>query len=152
MRCAWLHPSERVRACWAAIAHWHANDRRFARLAKLHEGPSIDLPPVGTNLHSARRGEDERFAGSALHVATGSPRSRTPDVLPPTSLIQQHPGYRNRVRMGSTWQADAWTVLERTPDLPVAEVARRVGCSFAPAWSAAQDFVRLQGSNRTATS
>jgi len=37
-----------------------------------------------------------------------------------------------------------WTVLERHPDLAVAEAARRASCSFATAWQTAQDFRMLQ--------
>lgn len=71
-------------------------------------------------------------------------RSEVTDVLTPEALVRQHPGYRNRVRLGPTWRADVWTVLERTPGLTVAEAARRAGCSFAAAWEAARDFGLLE--------
>lgn len=143
VRCVSEHPSARVRAYWAAVAHWLGKDRRFARLAKLHAGPAVDLLPVGTEFQIARRGEDERFARSVLRVPAGSLRDRSADVLSPESLVRRHAGYRNRVRMGPTWRADVWTVLERDPDLSVAEVARRAGCSFAAAWQVVQDFTLL---------
>lgn len=148
VRCVSDHPSARVRAYWAAVARWLGKDRRFARLAKLHDGPAIDLLPVGTEFQISRRGEDERFAGSALRVPAGSLRDRDADVLSPESLVRRHAGYRNRVRMGPTWRADVWTVLERAPELSVAEVARRAGCSFAAAWQVVQDFTLLSESER----
>ncbi len=42
--------------------------------------------------------------------------------------------------MAPTWRADAWTALEREPDLSIAEVAQRASCSFATGWQAAQGF------------
>jgi len=152
VRYASEHPSLRVRAYWAAIARWLAKDRRFARLAKLHDGPALDLLPVGTEFQIARRGEDERFAGSALRVPAGTLRDRDIDVLSPESLVRRHAGYRNRVRMGPTWRADVWTVLERAPELSVAEAARRAGCSFAAAWQVVQDFTLLHASEGVAAS
>lgn len=146
VRCASEHPSERARAYWAAIARWLGKDRRFARLRMLHDGPPIDLLPVGSDFQIARRGEDERFVGSALRVPAGTLRDRAADVLSPEVLVRRHAGYRNRVRMGSTKRADVWTVLERSPDLSVAEVARRAGCSFAAAWQVVQDFALLRAS------
>ena len=145
VRCVSEHPSERVRAYWAAIARWLGKDRRFARLGKLYDGEAIDLLPVGTAFQIARRGEDERFAGSALRAPAGSLRDRAPDVLSKEALVRRHAGYRNRVRMGPTWRADVWTVLERSPELSVAEAARRAGSSFAAAWEAAQDFALIRG-------
>lgn len=148
VRCVREHPSARVRAYWAAVARWHGKDRRFARLTKLHDRQVLDLLPVGTEFQIARRGEDERFAGSVLRVPAGTLRDRAADVLSPESLVCRHAGFRNRVRMGPTWRADIWTVLERTPDLSVAEVARRAGCSFAAAWQVARDFTLLRTSER----
>jgi hypothetical protein len=49
---------------------------------------------------------------------------------------------RSRDR-GPTWRADIWTVLEHTPGLSVAEVARRSGSSFAVAWEVVQDLSLL---------
>jgi hypothetical protein len=136
--------SPRVAAYWAAIAGWQAKDRRFARLGAGHDGAAIDLLPVGTAFQIGRRGEDPRFAGSPLRVPHGTLRDRAEDVLTPAALVHRHRGYRNRVRMGPTWRADVWTVIERAPDLSVAEVARRAGCGFATAWQVVQDFALLR--------
>ena len=144
VRCVAEHPSPRVRAYWAAVAHWLRKDRRFGRLAKLCDGAPVDLLPVGTDFQMLRRGEDARFAGSLLRVPEGTLRDREADVLQPEALVRQHAGYRNRVRMGPTWRADVWTVLERAPELSVAEAARRAGCSFAAAWQVVQDFALLR--------
>ena len=152
VRCVSEHPSERVRAYWAAIATWFRKDRRFARLPKFYDGPTIDLLPVGTDFQIARRGEDERFAGSALRVPTGTLRDREADVLDPEALVRQHAGYRNRVRMGPTWRADVWTVLEDSPNITVAEAARRARCSFAAAWQVVQDFALLHSADRASPS
>jgi hypothetical protein len=138
------HPSARVRAYWSAVASWLHKDRRFARLHNLYEGPVIDLLAVGTEFQIARRGEDARFSGSALRVPAETLRDREVDVLSPAALARQHAGYRNRVRMGPTWRADVWTVLEAHPTITTAEAARRAGCSFAAAWQAAQDFALLR--------
>jgi len=142
------HPSPRVRAYWAAIAHWLAKDRRLARLAKLYDGEAIDLLPVGTDFQIARRGEDERFAQSPLRVPAGILRDREADVLSPEALVRRHRGYRNRVLMGPTWRADVWTALEHEPAVAVAEAARRAGCSFATAWQVVQDFRLLHDGQR----
>lgn len=134
------HPSDRVCAYWAAIARWFSKDRRFARMAKRHNGAPIDLLPVGTDFQIGRRGEDHRFAGSALRVPAGTLRDRGADVLAPAQLLRRHPAYRNRVLMGPTWRADVWTELEREPNMSVADAARCAGCSFAAAWQVVQDF------------
>lgn len=152
VRCASELPSERVCAYWAAIATWFQKDRRLARLHKLYQGLTIDLLPVGTDFQIARRGEDARFAGSVLRVPTGTLRDREADVLSPAALVRQHAGYRNRVLMGPTWRADVWTVLERDPDITVAEAARRAGCSFAAAWQVRKDFALLRPANRESPS
>ncbi|HEX7844025.1 MAG TPA: hypothetical protein VF469_41405 [Kofleriaceae bacterium] len=138
------HPSERVRAYWSAVATWLRKDRRLARLASAYRGTPVDVLPVGTDFQIKRRGQDERFASSTLRVPRGTLRDREEDVLSPEALVRRHAGYRNRVLMGPTWRADAWTVLEHAPDLSVAEAARRVSCSFATAWQAAQDFRLLR--------
>lgn len=140
------HASDRVRAYWVGVAHWLAKDRRFARLAKLYEGPPIALLPVGNHFQIGRRGEDERFTGSPLQVPAGTLRDRNADVLSPELLVTRHAGYRNRVLMGPTWRADVWTVLECDPDVSVAEAARRAGCSFATAWQVVRDFRLLHQS------
>jgi hypothetical protein len=137
-------PSARVRAYWAGIAHWLKKDRRFARLEGLYDGPRVDLLEVGTDFHIQRRGEDERFAGSKLRVPSVTLRDRAADVLAPDVLVKRHAGYRNRVLIGPSFRADVWTVLEKSPDLSVADVARRAACSFATAWQAVQDFKLLR--------
>ena len=138
------HPADRVRAYWSAVAVWLAKDRRLGRLVKLYRGEPVDLLPTGTAFQLARRGADERFAGSKLKVPRGTLRDRADDVLRPDVLVRRHAGYRNRVVMGPTWRADVWTVLNRDPKLAVAEVARRASCSFATAWQTAQDFRLLR--------
>jgi hypothetical protein len=140
IRCVEEHPSQRVRVYWAAIAFWLAADRRLARLASHKQQPDEDLLPVGNPFQISRRGEDERFAGSGLRVPAGVLRHRPADVLTPAQLVCQHAGYRNRAIMGPNWRADVWTVLEDSPDLSVAEAARRAGCSFATAWQVVRDF------------
>lgn len=136
--------SERVRAYWAAIASWLAKDRRLARIGTAYAGARIDLLPVGTDFQLARRGEDPRFAGSKLRVPAGTLRDREDDVMSPATLAKRHAGYRNRLLMGPTWRADVWTVLERAPEISVAEVARQASSSFATAWQVVQDFKVLR--------
>lgn len=136
--------SERVRAYWSAVASWLSKDRRLARLRTSSRGARVDLLPVGTGFQVKRRGEDPRFVGSTLRAPAGALRDRAEDVLQPETLARRHAGYRNRLRMGPTWRADVWTVLERHPEATVAEVARRASCSFATAWQVARDFRRLQ--------
>lgn len=144
VRLATTETSERVRAYWAAIASWLAKDRRFARLTTAYDGPRVDLLPVGTDFQLKRRGEDPRLVGSKLKAPAGTLRDRADDVLNPEALARRHSGYRNRLLMGPTWRADVWTVLERAPELSVAEVARRASCSFATAWQVVQDFKLLR--------
>jgi hypothetical protein len=151
VRCVATHSSSRVHAYWAAVARWLRDDRRFARLESTYDGPHIDVLPVGTDFQIARRGEDERFVGSALRVPAGTLRDRVEDVVRPEVLVQRHAGYRNRVRMGANWRADVWTVLEQAPDLSAAEAARRAGCSFATAWQVVQDFALLRASTTAST-
>ena len=144
VRCVAEHPSSRVHAYWAAVARWLVKDRRFARLATPGRGATVDLLPIGTDFQIARRGEDDRFVGSALRVPAGTLRDRAADVVAPEVLVRRHAGYRNRVIMGPTWRADVWTVLEEDRDVSVAEAARRAGCSFATAWQVVQDFRLLR--------
>lgn len=139
--------SERVRAYWSAIARWLHKDRRLARLEALHEGPPVELLPVGTEFQIKRRGEDERFVGTKLRVPAGTLRDRAADVLAPDVLVRRHAGYRNRVLMGPSFRADVWTILEKSPELSVADVARRAACSFATAWQTVQDFKLLQAAS-----
>jgi hypothetical protein len=138
-------PSPRVRAYWAAIARWLKKDRRLARLESFYDGEPIELLMSGTAFQIARRGEDPRFLGSKLHVPAGTLRDRAEDVLPPHVLVRRHAGYRNRVLMGPSFRADVWTVMEKEPDLSVADIARRAACGFATAWQAAADFRLLRG-------
>ncbi len=151
VRLAAAETSERVRAYWAAIASWLAKDRRFARLNATYDGPRVDLLPVGTDFQLKRRGEDPRFVGSKLKAPAGTLRDREDDVLKPEALARRHAGYRNRLLIGPTWRADVWTVLERAPELSVAEVARRASCSFATAWQVVQDFKLLRSVGRRST-
>ncbi len=146
------HESRRVRAYWSAIASWLRADRRFARLERLRKRARIDLASSGSGFQLARRGEDERFVGSALRVPAGVLRDRRADVLSPSRLAALHRGYRNRVRMGPSWRADVWTVLESQPGLSVADAARRVRCSFAVAWEVARDFAVLHTADSVAGS
>jgi hypothetical protein len=141
------HLSERVRAYWAAIASWVHKDRRFARLLALYDGPPVEVLPTGTAFQIQRRGEDPRFVGSKLRAPSGTLRDRAADILAPDVLVRRHAGYRNRVRMGPSFRADVWTVLERSPGLSVADVARRAACSFATAWQAVQDFRLLRAAD-----
>jgi hypothetical protein len=138
-----LTGSPRVRAFWSAVAS-SLGDRRFARLNRLYEGEVIDLLRVGTEFQISRRGEDARFAGTAVRIPAGTLRDRSSDVVAPADLVRRHPGYKNRVLMGSSWRADVWTVLERDPSLTPASAARLVGCAFATAWQVAQDFSLLR--------
>ena len=81
---------------------------------------------------------------SGLVQLHGTLRDRAADVLSPDELVRHHAGYRNRVLMGPSFRADVWTVLERAPELSVADVARRASCSFATAWQTAADFRLLR--------
>jgi hypothetical protein len=142
-------PSARVRAYWAAIARWLEKDRRFSRLEGFYDGAPVELLLTGTEFQIQRHGEDERFIGSPLRVPKGVLRDRATDVLPPDMLVKRHKGYRNRVMMGPSFRADVWTVLEKSPNLSVAEVARRASCSFATAWQIVQDFKLIQAAKST---
>jgi len=53
------------------------------------------------------------------------------------------------VLMGPSFRADVWTVLEKSPGLSVADVARRAACFFATAWQAVQDFRLLRAADAT---
>ncbi len=138
--------SKRVRAYWSAMARWRSKDRRFARLSQAFRGPRLDLLPVGTEFQVQRRGEDERFIGSPLRVPGGSLRDRASDVLTPEMMVQRHAGYRNRVRIGPTYRADVWTVLEKEPWLSASAAARRAHCSYAAAWQVTHDFRLIERS------
>jgi hypothetical protein len=150
VRFVGAHPSQRVRVYWAAIATWLKKDRRLARLADAYQGPPIELLPTGTAFQIKRRGEDERFVDSPLRAPLGTLRDRSDDVLRPEVLVRRHAGYRNRVLMGPSFRADVWTVLEKTPGLSVADIARSASCSFATAWQAVQDFRLLRAATARA--
>ena len=148
IRLVGAHPSERVRAYWAAVASWISKDRRFARLHGTYEGRPLELLSTGTEFQIQRRGEDERFVGSKLRVPSGTLRDRPSDVLSPEQLVRRHAGYRNRMLMGPSFRADVWTALERTPHPSIAEVAREASCSFATAWQVVQDYRLLRAARR----
>lgn len=143
VRLVAAHPSQRVKAYWAAVAQWLGTDRRLTRFIAGFDGPGVDLLPVGTDFQIARRGEDERFRQTKLRVPAGTLRDRAEDVLSPVALIQQHRGFRNRILMGPTPRADVWSELERDPTLTVAEAARRARCAFSTAWEAAKSYKLL---------
>ena len=147
VRIVSAHSSERVRAYWAAVATWLKQDRRLARLVDARDETPVELLPTGTEFQIRRRGEDSRFSGSKLRVPNGTLRDRIEDVLSPEALVRRHAGYRNRVHMGPTFRADAWTALEHTPDASIADIARKASCSFATAWQAAQDYRLLCASD-----
>lgn len=149
LRCVSESSSMRVRAYWAVLAQRFEKDRRYGRLAKLHEGTSVDLLATGTDFQLERRGADPRFVDSPLRVPAGVLRDREADVLSPVVLIGRHTNYRNRVLMGPSWRADVWTVLESDPSLGAAEAARRAKCSFATAWQVVQDLRLFQASEPT---
>jgi len=138
------HQAPRVRALWASIAQWLSHDRRLSRLRGAYEGSSLELLPVGTAFQLERKGEDDRFVGSALLVTAGTLRQRASDVLSRVELARIHAGYRTRVLMGPSWRADVWAALEADPSLTAAEAARRAYCSFATAWQVKRDFEVLR--------
>jgi hypothetical protein len=135
--------SKRTRAFWAAIATWLKKDRRFARMAKLYNGPRIDVSRVGTEFQIKRKGEDPRFAGTPLRVPSNLLRERQSDVIAPTQLARTHRSYRQRIIMGPTYRADMWAALESDPTLTAAELARQTYGSFATAWQVKKDFALL---------
>jgi hypothetical protein len=132
--------SDRVRAFWSAIAAWLHTDRRFARMAKLYQGPRVDVLRVGTDFQISRKGEDPRFQGTVIRVPEGVLRERPSDVLNPSELAKIHRIYRQRVLMGPTYRSDMWALLENEPSLSAAELARRTYGSFATAWQVIRDF------------
>ena len=134
----------RTRAFWSAVASWSASDRRFARMARLHSGPPIDLLTVGTDFQIKRRGEDPRFEGSCRRVPAGVLRDRPSDVDPPGEISRTHTAFRRRVLMGPSYRADMWSALERNPLLSAAALAREGYGSFATAWQVKGDFAILE--------
>jgi hypothetical protein len=131
--------SDRVHALWAALAHWHAKDRRFARLVGRHRGPRLDLAP-GAEFQIGRHGEDPRFAGSGLRVPANLLRDRPADIASPEALARRHRIYRWRIMMGPSYRADCWAALEADPRLSAAALARIAYASFATAWQVKRDF------------
>ena len=87
VRCVSEHPSARVRAYWVAVARWLGKDRRFARLAKLHDAPALDeaRTTVLRGLHSA-------FPRAASVIAT-------PTCFPPRPWCVGTPA----TATGSAW-------------------------------------------------
>lgn len=143
-----VHPSDRVRAYWAAVASWLENDRRLARLRSLHEGPRVGLLRSGSAFQVRRRGEDPRFRGTPLRVPAGLLRDRAADVLSPEELARRHTTYRLRILIGPSYRADMWAVLERAPETSTADLARRTYGSFATAWKVKQDWALLHPKKR----
>jgi hypothetical protein len=132
--------SPRVRALWSALAMWQSSDRRFARLAKLGRGARVELLSVGTDFQIRRHGEDPRFAAGPLRVPANVLRDWQKDVMAPSELARRHHTYRLRVMIGPTYRADLWAVMEKAPDLSVADLARKTYASFASAWGVKRDF------------
>jgi hypothetical protein len=138
----------RVRALWSALAQWQNKDRRFTHLANLYVGPRRDLTKTGTEFQVVRHGEDARFEGSPVRVASNILRDRASDVLQPAELATRHRAYRCRVMMGPSYRADMWAALEEDPTLSVAALARRTYGSFATAWHVRRDFGLLPQPHR----
>lgn len=139
----------RVRALWSALATWQANDRRYARLAALHDGDRVDLLTTGTDFQVRRHGEDARFAGTCLRVPANVLRDRPEDVLSPEALARRHAAYRQRVIMGPSYRADLWAALAAQPRSSAAELARGTYASFASAWQVKRDFAIVAAATST---
>jgi hypothetical protein len=132
--------SPRLHALWSALAQAQSTDRRFVRLAGLYVGPRMDLIEVGTEFQVARHGEDPRFEGTPVRVASNILRDRARDILSPTELAKLHHAYRCRLMMGPSYRADMWAALEKDPTLSAAALARKAYGSFATAWHVRRDF------------
>src|SRR5216684_5156340 len=135
-----MQTSPRLRAFWSALARIHEKDRRFARLAKLYAGPRHDLADSGTDFQIKRHGEDPRFLGSPIRVATNLLRDREADVMVPADLARRHRSYRWRIIMGPGYRADMWAALEKDGSLSAAALAKMTYGSFATAWRVRRDF------------
>ncbi|MCA9643254.1 MAG: hypothetical protein KC492_21295, partial [Myxococcales bacterium] len=134
-------------ALWSALGQWlERQDRRFVALARLYDGPRLDVLPGTSATLLARRGEDPRFEATLARIPEGTLRRRLDDVLSPEDLASLHPGYRNRVIMGASWRAVLWTLLERQPSLSAAALAREARCAFATAWQVRRDFLLIHAS------
>ena len=132
--------SVRTRTYWAAVGTWLGADRRFARLQGLHHGRRTNLLRTGTSFQIVRRGEDSRFEGTPLRVPSGVLRDRPSDIQTPQELARRHRTYRHRVKIGPTYRADMWALLEAESDISTAELARRTYGSYATAWRVRRDF------------
>jgi hypothetical protein len=146
VRLVQVQKSERVRAYWPRPRTVAGERPPLRPVVKLFRGSSIELLPVGNAFQIRRRGEDDRFVKSKVHVTAATLRDRADDVLGPTDLACCHAGYRSRVIIGPTPRADAWTAWERGHGASVSEVARRAGSSYATAWQAGMDFRLLRRS------
>jgi hypothetical protein len=135
----------KVQAFWSSVALWLGKDRRFARLAKVYQGPHLDLLGTGTAYHLLRSGEDPRLKGGPLRVPAGLLRMRKSDVMSPTDLAQQHGAYHYRIMMGPTYRADMWAALDKDPTITTADLARRTYGSFSTAWQVKHDWRLLSG-------
>ncbi len=135
---------------WTANAQRLKKDPRFAKIAKLYQGPRINYEQIGktkdnvsydaTEFLIQRNGEDERFIGTCLRVAKKTIRHRLDDILPPEKLGLQHLTYWYRALLGSNVRADLWTSLKQRPDLSPAELARHCDSSYTAAYLAKKDF------------
>ncbi len=134
----------RVRALWAALAHWLHKDRRLARLTEVYTAPRLDLLRTGTDFQIRRHGEDTRFVGSPLRVPAGVLRDRPADVLSPAELAKRHRTYRMRILIGPTYRADMWAALDSHPNLSLADLARIAYGSFATASQVKHDWMLLK--------
>lgn len=131
--------SERVRAYWTGVAIWKRADPRFRRLAKLYQGPRIDLTS-GTEFLVTRDGENWRFQDGPLRVPMKTLRERDMDVLPLEFMKRHNMFIRYRLIIGPGYRADMWAMLDLHPELTTAELARRTYGSFSTAWSAHRDW------------
>lgn len=141
--------SFRTRAFWAAFSIWMKADRRFFRLAGIHEGSRVDLLRVGTDFQIDRFGEDPRFRDGPLRVPANVLRHRPADVLEPEQLVRAHLPYRFRVILGPSYRADMWAALANDSTLSPAKLARRTYGSFATAWQVKRDWQIVTREHRT---
>ena len=126
---------------WKAVAQWKHRNRKWKSFLSLSTATTrFELLPAGTVFQIQRKGEDPRFAPTDLQIPNGLLRVRNEDILTKTQLIQFHRTYANRVRFGVCLRADLWSVLEEHPTLSASQLAKQIGCAFASAWEAKQDF------------
>lgn len=131
-----------ARCFWSAVGVWLGRtDARFRPLARLYRGSRLSLDDAEiTAVQMKRVGSDPRFEGTSLLVHARLLRSRTADVDDAVQLAARHSVYLKRVQLGANYRADVWAVLDRSPTLTAAEVARRVGCAYETARSVAEDW------------